>query len=433
MRPGRRAQPNRVTWSRGATSSRWALLRCQAGFAFLLLALNLAAAQGAEAAPAKYRWDLAALSQPPAIFPAPDLHADGVQAFFYAGLPYRGQPTRVFAFYGLPTNAAPAKPVPAVVLVHGGGGTAFADWVRLWTGRGYAAIAMDLCGCVPAGSYGHWQRHAHGGPPGWGGFDQIDEPPANQWTAHAVADVVLAHSLLRSFPEVDPKQIGITGISWGGYLTCIVAGVDARFRCAVPVYGCGFLGDDSVWLPDFQRLGAEKAARWLGWWDPSQYLGEADLPMLWVNGSNDFAYPMDSWQKSYRRAKGPRTLCLKLRMPHGHNGPGEKPPEIHAFMDACLNSGPPLLRVTGQGRSGTAVWASCAGPAAVKRAELEFARDTGPWQQRNWETAPAHFDLVADRASAELPAGTTAYYLNLIDERDLVVSTEHEELAPAQP
>jgi len=39
--------------------------------------------------------------------------------------------------------------VPAVVLVHGGGGTAFADWVKMWTACGYAAIAVDLEGQIP--------------------------------------------------------------------------------------------------------------------------------------------------------------------------------------------------------------------------------------------------------------------------------------------
>ena len=59
-------------------------------------------------------------------------------------------------------------------------------------------------------------------------------------------------------PGVDPDRIGVTGISWGGYLTCIVAGVDPRFRFAAPVYGCGFLGDNSAWLPEFQKMGPEK-------------------------------------------------------------------------------------------------------------------------------------------------------------------------------
>jgi len=44
----------------------------------------------------------------------------------------------------------PAKPpFPGVILIHGGGGTAFADWVHLWARRGYAALAMNLNGSRP--------------------------------------------------------------------------------------------------------------------------------------------------------------------------------------------------------------------------------------------------------------------------------------------
>jgi dienelactone hydrolase len=375
-------------------------------------------------------WDVAALSRPPQVFPATNV-ADGVEARFFAGLSYRGQPTRVFAFYGLPTNATSRARVPGVVLVHGGGGTAFAEWVRLWTGRGYAAIAMDLCGSVPVGTYGKWERHADGGPPGWGGFDQIDAPPGDQWTYHAVADVLLAHSFLRSLPEVDARRIGLTGISWGGYLTCIAAGVDRRFRCAVPVYGCGFLGANSAWLGEFERLGPERAERWLAWWDPAAYLDDARLPILWLNGSNDFAYPMDSWQKSYRRAPGPRTVCLKVRMPHAHGGAGENPEEIRAFMDARLRDGPPLARVTGQGRAGLRVWATCQSRGLVQRAELNFTRSAGRWQDRLWETIPAAFDSRRGRAEAGLPADAAVWYVNFVDSRGLVVSTEHEVIAPS--
>ena len=55
----------------------------------------------------------------------------------------------------------------------------------------------------------------------------------DMWSYHAVAAVVRGHSLLRSLPNVDAERIGVTGISWGGYLTCIVAGVADRFRHAV--------------------------------------------------------------------------------------------------------------------------------------------------------------------------------------------------------
>ncbi len=182
-------------------------------------------------------WDLELLSQPPQVWPAEAHHEEGVDAIFYEGRPFRGRPTRVFAYIGVP-EVEPGEQVPAMVLIHGGGGTAEAEWVRIWNARGYAAILMDTCGCVPGGEPGNRPRHEFGGSPGTGGWGQTDWPREDQWTYHAVADALLANSLLRSLPEVDPERIGVTGISWGGYLTSIVAGVDPRLKLAIPVYGC---------------------------------------------------------------------------------------------------------------------------------------------------------------------------------------------------
>ena len=372
------------------------------------------------------RWDLAAFSRPPRTYPTSECAAPGVKSLFYDGPVFQGKPTRVFAYYGVPKNAS-GKKSPAMVLVHGGGGTAFDRWVRLWNDRGYAAIAMDLCGCVPMRSDKKgWKRHDQGGPPGWGGFDQIDWPAEDQWSYQAIADILLAHSLIRSFPEVDADRIGVTGISWGGYLTSMVAGVDARFRFAVPVYGCGFLGDNSVWLPTFEKMKADQRARWLGCWDPSVYLRTAKMPILWVNGTNDFAYPMDSWQKSYRTAPGPHTLCLRVRMPHGHGAAGENPAEIHAMADSQLSGGVPLAKITGQGRDGSRAWVTFQSQSPIVRAELIFTRDVGKWQTRKWETVAAQLDTAQNKATAALPDGVKVYYLNVIDQRDLAVSSEHE-------
>ncbi|MBI5397742.1 MAG: prolyl oligopeptidase family serine peptidase [Verrucomicrobia bacterium] len=391
---------------------------------FLALALLATAALAAESKSAAIPWNLRALSKPPATHPAPGFETNGVRAVFFDGLPWKGQPTRVFAWIGLPERK-PGQKVPGMVLVHGGGGTAFASWVKLWTSRGYAAIAMDTCGAVPRGSYGKWQRHDAGGPPGWGGSDQIDEPMEDQWTYHAVADALLAHSLLRSMPVVDASRIGLTGISWGGYLTCIIAGVDDRFRFAVPVYGCGFLGDNSTWLPQFEKMGKEKAAQWLKLWDPSSYLGRAKMPFLWVTGTNDFAYPMDSLQKSYRLPRGSRTVCLRVRMPHGHGAAGEQPKEIHAFADAILRKGAPLARVTRQSCAGGKLEVAFESRSPVVKAELNFTKDSGVWKDRKWETMPAELDAPKHKAAATVPAGATVFYLNLTDERGLVVSSEH--------
>lgn len=368
-------------------------------------------------------WDIAELQRPPRSEPAPGLESEGVRAVFFEGGAWKGKPTRVFAYIGLPEHKAGEK-VPGMVLVHGGGGTAFPEWVRMWNARGYAAIAMDTCGTTAGGENGKHPRHEQGGPPGWGGFGQIDEPVADQWTYHAVADVILAHSLLRSLPEVDAERTGLTGISWGGYLTCIAAGVDERFRLAAPVYGCGFLGDNSAWLPDFQKMGAEKAGKWLRLWDPSSYLPLAKMPMLWVTGTNDFAYPFDSLQKSYRLPKGERNLCIRVRMPHGHPA-GQTPQEIFAFADSVLLKKPSLPRITWQVRNGAKLSLKWESPSPIVKAELNFTKDSGPWKDRKWETVPATLDVPARAVDADIPGGATVVYINLTDEKGLVASSEH--------
>lgn len=368
-------------------------------------------------------WDTNALFRAPAWRAAEGFSEPGVRAIFFDSVAWSGRATRVFAWYGVP-DLPPGTKAPAMVLIHGGGGTAFADWVRLWTARGYAAIAMNTCGCLPGGTHTNRPRHEAGGPPGWGGFDRADDPAEDQWTYHAVAAVVLAHSLIRSFPEVDANRTGLTGISWGGYLTCIVAGVDPRFRFAAPVYGCGFLGENSTWAAALGRMPPARSARWLGLWDPSVYLGRAAMPMLWVTGSNDFAYPMDSLQKSYRLPSGPRTICLRVRMPHGQ-GQGASPEEIRVFAEHHLRGGPPLPRIVKQGGDARTVWAEYESPAPPTGAELCFTRDSGVWKERKWETAGAKLDAAGRRISADLPPGATVAYLNLLASTNCLVSAEH--------
>jgi dienelactone hydrolase len=369
-------------------------------------------------------WDLERLNQPPKWQALERPKAERVKAISYEGLPFRGKPTRVFAWLGIP-EVKPGEKVPAMVLIHGGGGTAFDEWVRLWVDRGYAAIAMDTCGQVPVGTYGKWLRDDQGGPAGWGGFDQLDWPVEDQWTFHAVADAVLAHSLIRSLPEVDSARTGVTGISWGGYLTCIVAGIDSRFKLAAPVYGCGFYRD-TVFGANLAGLNAEKAEQWMQRWDPSVYLTKAEMPFLWVTGSNDFAYPMNALQSSYRLAKGSRSLCIRLRMPHAHGGPGENAREIQVFADSILKSGVALSVVTASGREGTNAWIGFESKTPIVRAELNYTRDTGRWQDRKWEATAA--TRTGSRFTAGLPEGARVYYFNLFDERDCVVSSEHVEL-----
>jgi hypothetical protein len=193
------------------------------------------------------------------------------------------------------------------------------------------------------------------------------------------------------------------------------------------VYGCGYLGENSAWLSSFEKLGPEKAGVWLKQWDPSVYLPHAKMPMLWVNGTNDFAYPMDSWQKSYRLPKSEQTLCLRVRMPHGHGPAGENPEEIRVFADSILKQQKPLPRIIEQGVAGDDAWAKFESSVPIASAELAWTKDIGRWQDRKWEQSPATVDVATGRVSAKIPVGAKVFYLNLFDDRKSAVSSSHVE------
>ncbi len=344
-----------------------------------------------------------------------------VQEVWYDNVPYKGKPTKVFAYYGVPTGDGP---FPAMLCVHGGGGKAFREWADLWAKRGYVALAMDLAGKGPDG-----MRHANAGPD-QGDVDKFGdftlETVGDMWTYHAVAAVVRGHSLLASRPEVDRNRIGITGISWGGYLTCIVAGIDDRLKCAVPVYGCGFLGDNSTWVDRLAKMPEAQSKLWLDKFDPSKYLDGATCPMLFVNGTNDFAYPLDSYQKSYRLPQGPVTLCVRVRMPHGHSQ-GWAPTEIGAFVDSILKEDKPLAKIGAPTVVEGNASATFASRTSIESGELHYAVATGPWQRREWKSIPAIVERGKVRAL--LPAARPiVYFLSITDDRGSYVSSPHSEL-----
>jgi hypothetical protein len=61
------------------------------------------------------------------------------------------------------------------------------------------------------------------------------------------------------------------------------------------------------------------------------------------------------------------------------------------------------------------------------RAELNYTTDAGPWQERNWHTESAALEAAGGAASATMPVNATAVYLNLVDHRGCVVSSDGAE------
>tara|TARA_R110002096_G_scaffold83431_5_gene193447 strand:- start:1781 stop:3043 length:1263 start_codon:yes stop_codon:yes gene_type:complete len=366
-----------------------------------------------------------------------------IQSIVYDGETIDGSPTEVFAFYASPKTLGTLEPnekVPGIVLIHGGGGTAFSDWVWLWAKRGYAAIAMDLSGLRPPApqfdeasekikDFNHKRELRtklarggidHGRPEK---FDSIGGRIDDDWPYHAVANVMRAHSMLRSFTEVDPDRTAVTGISWGGYTTCLVASLDDRFKAAVPVYGCGFLHQgESVQKSSIDAL-SKRRESWINAYDPSSHLAKCTTPTFWVNGTHDIHYVLDSYAKSYSLVKGPRTLRIKPKMNHSHPA-GWEPTEIGIFVDSILKNGTALpavgpLNISDEGT----VNATVQSDTAITGAELHYTLESGLRSKRNWISVPAvinNGDVIAEG----LPSEANTWLITVTDDRGAMVSSE---------
>ncbi len=364
-------------------------------------------------------WNIAALKQAPKF---KWLRQEGkVHALKYAGEKYHGKATQVFAYYASPKTLGYSvdNNAPGIVLVHGGGGTAFANWAMLWAERGYAAIAMDLAGC------GEGRKRLSDGGPDQGHtekFSTIDEPLEDQWTYHAVANVVRGHSLLRSLDGVDADRTALTGISWGGYLTCIVAGLDDRFKVAMPVYGCGFLRENSVWKEgEFGKMTAMQSDKWHRLWDPSRYIGYATMPLMFLNGTNDFAYPMDSYAKTCALVRSKKNYSIQLKMKHGHIFDF---PEFFLFVDQYILNGTPMPEVARPVIKKNKVAALVKAETALVDAKLYYT--TAPHDQnrsRTWEIVDLAINGNRIHGDAP-PKDAKVWYVAVRDERKAIASSE---------
>ena len=352
-------------------------------------------------------------AQAPKVHEAEGFKPEGtVRAIFYDAQPWQGKPTRVFAWIGLPARRT--GKVPGMVLVHGGGGTAFKEWVQKWNAEGFAAISIAVEGQTDvnenkAKGRPAWARHAFSGPVRDGTFADTKLALQEQWMYHALADTMLANSLLRSLPDVDASKIGVMGVSWGGVITSTVIGLDDRFAFGIPTYGCGHLFDaENHWG---KALHDNEGYRQV--WDGMNYAGRVKMPVLWLSWPQDDHFPLGCQAEHYRKTPGPRMVSLISKMGHSHPA-GWNPPDSYAFARSVVETGKPWGgSPSATTKDGQAI-ATFVSTKPITRAVLVSTTDKGFTGTRKWVESPA----VAvsggggTTASAPLPPGTTAWYVN---------------------
>ena len=245
-----------------------------------------------------------------------------IKAITYDGLNYQGGKTKIFAYKGLPDGASESSPVPAIVLVHGGGGHPFLEWIRLWNEKGYAAIAMELTGHFPtavnAGDTETSTAFTYGLTDDFAESGYVSAPNNNykseytevseQWAYHAISQVILAGNILRQDNRVDSENIGIMGVSWGGVTTTQVIGYDNRFSFAIPFYGMAYLGEGMNPFGKFSQDYVDSL------WTAERNLDNATMPIFWFAYNDDNNFAVNQYVNSYKHSfgKNPKNVLTML-------------------------------------------------------------------------------------------------------------------------
>jgi dipeptidyl aminopeptidase/acylaminoacyl peptidase len=117
-----------------------------------------------------------------------------------------------------PPGFDPAQRYPAILQIHGGPhtqyGVNFMHEFQQLAGAGYV-----IGFCNPRGSSGYGEAHTQAVIGDWGGPD--------------FRDVIAFADHLADLPYVDADRLGVTGGSYGGYMTSMIIGRDHRFKAAV--------------------------------------------------------------------------------------------------------------------------------------------------------------------------------------------------------
>lgn len=296
----------------------------------------------------------------------PAFHATGewedIRAITYDGACIGTKPTKVFAYIGYPENMT--EKVPAVVLVHGGGGVPYLTWVKMWNARGYAAIAFSTTNDFPLtvnagitedgskkeewgrGLFGAFAEEGYVDAPACDEMRNYEKPLDEQWMYHAVSSVILAHNILRADPHIDPLRIGITGVSWGGVITSLAIGYDTRFAFAVPIYGAGHLAES---LGDMNLLfdPAFNRANWLA----EDRFDRVKFPVLWMCYNKDTGFSPTIHSMSYLdtvKNNADCRLAMIHKMGHAHTCAWKRY-EPFAFADSVCRGGKRLPTVVWDG------------------------------------------------------------------------------------
>lgn len=333
-----------------------------------------------------------------------------------------GVTTKTFAFVGVPKTENPA---PALVLVHGGGGYAYLDWVESCMKRGYAAISLDVSATQFEKDIHTKTANPYSGGVKLSSIRETDKQPKNTWTYKSVASILTAQAYMRSLPQVDKENIGLVGISWGGVLSLIaLKNAPTPFTAGVIVYSAGYITEDLLGLESgvFTRRNAKETYDFQ--FDPRNYVGDIS-PVLFHAGLIDGAFSAVSRTRLTRLLNGDVEHAYLSDLLHD-NASNFESETVFSYMDEKLKKQGKRLRLSDEDIVDGEFVCRYENETPI-RAELIWSSDTkGMSKFWVWNTVPA--TLEDGKINAKIPEDAKRVVLTAYKENGLYASTEMKEV-----
>ncbi|MFP3952044.1 MAG: prolyl oligopeptidase family serine peptidase, partial [Candidatus Bathyarchaeia archaeon] len=203
-----------------------------------------------------------------------------------------GEGREVDAWIIKPNDFTPGGSHPAVLHIHGGPRGVYGDAIfhefQLLASRGYAVFYTN-----PRGSGGYSEDYHAIILGNWGGPDYSDL-------------MNFVDQTLERYRWIDQSRLGVTGGSYGGYMTNWIVTHTNRFRAAVSLRSTcnrhSFQGTS-----DIGYLYAEEANGGNPWDDedkllnqsPIRYADKAETPTLLIHSENDLRCPMEQAEQFF--------------------------------------------------------------------------------------------------------------------------------------
>ena len=229
-----------------------------------------------------------------------------------------------------PPNFNPKKKYPFILNIHGGPrcqyGRTFYHEMYVLAQAGYVVMYTN-----PRGSQGYGEKFA--------------KAIEGKWAEPAMGDLMAAVDYAVSLGYIDSKRLGVTGGSYGGYMTNWVVTHTDRFKAAVTqrcvsdlssMFGNSDVGWDMSW--EFGGAPWENRESYLKW-SPMTYIDKCITPLLIIHSEFDLRCNIEQGDQMFMALKYLKRDVEYVRFPeepHGlsrHGRPDRREARLKFIVD----------------------------------------------------------------------------------------------------